>query len=155
MYLSKETTDKDQNHKMKKNLSLDNEDPANNSEKIWNSNGFFGDQKGNFTIKKANFPEKTLVYCNQGTVSTFKVGDYAIYLDYVILGQLILANNCPDLDNYKLKENEVMIYAPLYNTENGYFRGVKKWLAYKMVRGDLDETFFSYGHDEERSKIRS
>ena len=52
MYLSKETTDKDQNHKMKTNLSLDNEDPANNSEKIWNSNGFFGDQKGNFTIKK-------------------------------------------------------------------------------------------------------
>ena len=124
MYLSKETTDKDQNHKMKTNLSLDNEDPANNSEKIWNSNGFFGDQKGNFTIKKANFPEKTLVYCNQGTVSTFKAGDYAIYLDYVILGQLILANNCPDLDNCKLKENEVMICAPLYNTENGHFRGV-------------------------------
>ena len=107
MYLSKETTDKDQNHKMKTNLSLDNEDPANNSEKIWNSNGFFGDQKGNFTIKKANFPEKTLVYCNQGTVSTFKAGDYAIYLDYVILGQLILANNCPDLDNCKLKETKL------------------------------------------------
>ena len=140
MYLSKEITDKDQNHKMKTKLSLDNEDPANNSEKIWNSNGFFGNQRGDFS---------------QGTGSTFKAGDYAIYLDYVILWQLILANNCSDLDNYKLKENEVMIYAPLYNTENGYFRGVKKWLAYKMVRGDLDKTFFSYSHDEERSKISS
>ena len=60
MYLSKETTDKDQNHKMKTNLSLDNEDPANNSEKIWNSNGFVRDQRGNFTIKKANFPEKDI-----------------------------------------------------------------------------------------------
>ena len=51
-------------------------------------------------------------------ISTLKAGDYAIYLDYVILGQLILANNCP-----------------LYNTKNGYFRGVKKWLAYIMIRG--------------------
>ena len=114
-----------------------------------------GTKKGILLSKKTNFSEKTLVYCNQGTVSTFKVGDYAIYLGYAILGQLILANNCPDLDNYKLKENEVMIYAPLYNTENGYFRGVKKWLAHKMVRGDFDDTFFTYGHDEERSKFRS
>ena len=52
MYLSKEATDKDQNHKMKTNLSLDNEDPANNSEKIWNSNGFFGTKKGILLSKK-------------------------------------------------------------------------------------------------------
>ena len=69
-------------------------------------------------------------------ISTLKAGDYAIYLDYVILGQLILANNCP-----------------LYNTKNGYFRGVKKWLAYIMIRGDSDETFSLYGYDKERSKI--
>ena len=69
-------------------------------------------------------------------ISTLKAGDYAIYLDYVILEQLILANNCP-----------------LYNTKNGYFRGVKKWLAYIMIRGDSDETFSLYGYDKERSKI--
>ena len=79
-----------------------------------------------FTINKANFPENILVYCNQGTISTLKAGHYAIYIDYVITGQLILANNCPDLDNYRLKENEVILYVSLYNTENGYFRGVKK-----------------------------
>ena len=61
-------------------LSLDEED-SNNSEKIWKKNGFFGDQKGEFTIKKANFSENTLVYCNQGTVSTLKAGEYTIYLD--------------------------------------------------------------------------
>ena len=83
-----------------------------------------GTKEGILLSKKLIFLKKTLVYCNQGTVSTFKAGDYAIYLDYVILGQLILANNCPDLDNCKLKENEVMICAPLYNTENGHFRGV-------------------------------
>ena len=130
-------------------LSLDEED-SNNSEKIWKKNGFFGDQKGEFTIKKANFSENTLVYCNQGTVSTLKAGEYTIYLDYVVLGQLILANNCPDLDNYRLNENEVILYVSLYNTENGYFKGEKKWLAHIMVRGDPDETVFSYSFDEEK-----
>ena len=122
MYLSKEATNKDQCLKIQMMLSLDKENSANNSKKIWSSNGFFEDQKGDFSIKKVNFPENTLLYCNQRTISTLKAGDDAIYLDYVILGQSILAN--------KLKENEVMFYVPLYNTENGYFRGVRKWLAY-------------------------
>ena len=93
------------------------------------------------------------MYCNQGTISTLKVRGYAIYIDYVILSQLILANNCPDLDNYSLIENEVILYVPLYNAENGYFRGVKKSLAYIMIRGDPDETFLLYDYDEKRSKV--
>ena len=88
---------------------------------------FFGDQKSDFTIKKTKFPESTLVYCNQSTISTLKAGDYAIYLDYIILGQIILASNCPDLNNYTFKENEVIIYVPLYNTETGQVRGINKW----------------------------
>ena len=79
---------------------------------------FFGDEKGDLTINKVNFPQNTLVYSNHGTISTLKVGDNVIYLDYIVLGQLILANNCPDLGNYCLKENEVTLYVPLYNTEN-------------------------------------
>ena len=103
MYLSKEATNKDQSLKMQMMLSLDKEHLAYNSEKIWSSNGFFGNQRGDFTIKKPNFPENKLVYCNQGIISTLKEGDYAIYLDYVVLEQLILASNCPNLDNYRLK----------------------------------------------------
>ena len=133
-------------------LSLDKE-KTSSSGTIWKKNCFFGDQKGDFTINKAKFSENTLVYCNQGTISTLKVEDYAIYNDYVILSQLILANNCPDLDNYRMKENEVILYVPLYNTENGYFRGVKKWLAYTIIRGDPHETFLSYGYDKERTKV--
>ena len=76
---------------------------------------FFGDKKGDFTIKKANFPKNTLVYWNQVTISTLKAEDYAVYINYVILGQLILANNFPDLDNYRLKENEVILYVSLYS----------------------------------------
>ena len=98
----------------------------------------FGDQN----IKKPNFPENVLGYCNQGTVSTLKAGYYAIYLDYVILGQSILANNClHDHDNYVLKQNEVIIYIPFYNTDTSHFRGIKKWLSLVIVWGDPNEVF--------------
>ena len=47
-----------------------------------------------------SFPENTLLYANQGTNSTMKAGEYAIYLDYVLLGQLIpVKNPLEDLDN--------------------------------------------------------
>ena len=36
-------------------------------------------------------PENTLVYCNQGTISTLKSGEYPLYLDHVIVGQVIAA----------------------------------------------------------------
>ena len=41
---------------------------------------FFGGKKGDFTIKKANFPKNTLVYWNQVTISTLKAEDYAVYI---------------------------------------------------------------------------
>ena len=87
-----------------------------------------------------------MVYCNQGTISTLKTEDHAIYLAYVILGQIIPANNSPpDLDNYVLEENEVRLHVPLYNTESG--------LAFIMAQETQMRFFFSYGYDEERSKV--
>ena len=107
-------------------LSLD-KTYSTNTEKIWKKKIFFGDQESDFTITKPNFPENTLVYCNQGVILVLKAGNYAVYVNYVIIAQIIPASNCPlDLDNYILKENEVSIYIPLYNTENGHFRGIKK-----------------------------
>ena len=83
-----------------------------------------------------------------------KAGDYATCLDHLILGQIIFASNYPPgLDNYVLKDYKVIIYVPLYNTETGHFRGIKKWLGFIMVRGDSDEIFYSYGYNEERSKV--
>ena len=71
--------------------------------------GFFGDQKGDLTIKKPSFPENTQVYCNEGTISNLKTGNYKIYLDSAVLTQIIPANNSPpDLDNYFLNDNEVI-----------------------------------------------
>ena len=71
MILSKEATNKDQSLKMQIMVSLDKDD-STNSEKILKTKGFSGDRKGDFTIKKKKFPENTLVYCNQGTISTLK-----------------------------------------------------------------------------------
>ena len=42
---------------------------------------------------------------------------------------------------------------PLYNTETGHFRGIKKWLGFIRVRWDLDEFFHCNGCNEEKSKI--
>ena len=94
-----------------------------------------------------------MVCCNQGTSSTLKAGDYAIYLDYVVLTQIIPANaSPPDIGNYFLRENEVIFNIPLYNTKTGHFRGVKKWLVFIMIRGNLDEVIFSYECNEGKSK---
>ena len=126
-----------------------------NTEKIWEESGFFKEQRIDLTIPKANFPENTLCYVNQGSVSQVKDGE-AIYLEYVILGQIMsVANPDPsiDFDNYQFKENECLLYVPLYNKETGLFRGLGKRLGYITLRGDKNETFFSYGYDSEKSKI--
>ena len=54
------------------------------------------DQRTDLTIVQANFPENTLMYVNQGSISPVKNG-YAIYLDLVILAQILpLANPPPE-----------------------------------------------------------
>ena len=136
MFLSKEATKKDESLKMQTMLSLkDDKGDSSSTEKMWKSNGFFGDQKTNLTIIKANFPENTLVYVNNGSIFAVKGGKTAVYLGYVILVQILPVMNFPDnLDNYQYKDNEVLLYVPLYNTQNGLYRGIKKSLAYIVLR---------------------
>ena len=38
------------------------ESPEKSIERVWKENWFFGDQRADLTIKKANFPENTFVY---------------------------------------------------------------------------------------------
>ena len=114
-------------------LSIDNDKKAP-SEKIWAKNEFFRDQRADLTIFKPNFPENTLLYANQGIVSTMKDGDDAIYLDYVVLGELIPVNNPPEnLDNYELKPNEVFIYLPHYKTKEQPFSRILMRFSILMV----------------------
>ena len=82
-------------------LLATSDDKCFETEKIWTRSGYFGDQKGNFTISNVKFPDSVLPYVKQGSISTIK-GDFAICLDYVILRQLIPAQNNPEnIEKYK------------------------------------------------------
>ena len=154
MFLSREI--ETPNQRTKSQMLITSGESSNKStEKIWKRNGYFVEQKIDLTIPKVNFPENTLCYVNQGTVSQIKEGN-AIYLEYVILSQIMpLANIDPaiDLDSYEFKKNECLLYVPCYNKETGLFHGVKKTIGYITLRGDKDEVFFSYGYDEDKSKV--
>ena len=56
------------------------DDETKNSEKEWQESGFFDDHRSDLTIQKANFPENTLCYVNQGSVLLVKGDGQAIYL---------------------------------------------------------------------------
>ena len=103
------------------------------------------------TIVKPNFPENTLVYINNNSNTPVK-GGHALYLEYVIIGQILLMANLPpgiDLDKDDYKDNEVFIF----NAENGLYRGLTKKLGYVTLRGDLNENFYSYGFDKQNSEV--
>ena len=79
--------------------------------------GFFNEQRNDLTITKPNFPENTLVYVNQGSISTVK-GGHAIYLEFVIIGQLMpIANPDPkiDLEKHEFKDHDAFLFIPVYN----------------------------------------
>ena len=100
--------------------------------------------------------ENSLVYVNQGTVLLVKGGEKAIYLDFVVVGQIMPAANFDssiDFENYEYKENEEMLYVPVYNTITGLYGGLKKKLAGITLRGDPKERFWSYGFCKEKSSF--
>ena len=94
MYLSKEATEKDRQMKIQMLMIIENSD-SSASERIWLTNGFFGDQRSDLTVSKEKFPENTLIYSNQGVMTNLKAGDGAIYLDYVVIAQILPASVCP------------------------------------------------------------
>ena len=152
LLLSKEMTDKDKS--MKTQLMLKSE-PQNklSGEQIWKKNGFFKDVRAQLSLEKVNIPENCLIYINQGFLSTVKNGEIAMYLDNFIIGQLIIAANQPkDIESYVCSPNEVKLLSPVYEIETGQFKGIRKQMAFIVLRGDSDETFLSYGFDKTRSK---
>ena len=152
LLLSKEMTDKDKS--MKTQLMLKSE-PQNklSGEQIWKKNGFFKDVRAQLSLEKVNIPENCLIYINQGFLSTVKNGEIAMYLDNFIIGQLIIAANQPkDIESYVCSPNEVKLLSPVYELESGQFKGIRKQMAFIVLRGDSDETFLSYGFDKTRSK---
>ena len=105
-------------------VSMEEDQKESSAKRIWKENGFFKDQRTDLTIGKPNFSENTLVYDNNCSIMPAK-GGYAMYLEYVIIGKSLPMANLPPgihLDKYKFKENEALIFTPLYNTENGLYR---------------------------------
>ena len=88
MFLLREASNKDERLKMEMMVASMAESPEKSTERVWKENGFFGDQRADLTIKKANLPKNTLVYINNHSVTPVK-GRHAIYLEYVILAQIL------------------------------------------------------------------
>ena len=128
MYLSQEVISKDQQLKTQMAVSFQ-DDETKNSEKVWQEGGFFDDRRSDLTIPKPNFPENTFCYVNQASVSLVKSGGQAIYLEFVVCGQLMpVANPDPtiNLETQVFRENEALLYVLIYNKATGLYGVLKK-----------------------------
>ena len=91
LLLSKEASNKDE-LKTQMLVSFEDDD-SKNSENVLLESGFFDDRGSDLPIQKAKFPENTLCYVNQGTVSLLKSGEKAIYSEFVVIGQFMTVAN--------------------------------------------------------------
>ena len=155
MFLSKEASNKDQQLKTQMTISFQ-DDEAKNTKHVWQESGFFDDHRSDLTIPKANFPENKLVFVNQGSVSLVKGGGQAIYLEFVVIGQLIpVANPDPsiNLETHVFKGDEALLYVPIYNKATGMYGDLTKKLTHITLRGDANERFYSYGYSKQKSTL--
>ena len=77
-------------------------------------------------------------------------------LEFVKLAQILPMENSPpdiDLDKHKYKDNEVLIFTPLYNTQNGLYRSLTKKIGDTTLRGIANERFYSYDFDKQNLKF--
>ena len=77
-------------------------------------------------------------------------------LEFVKLAQILPMENSPpdiDLDKHKYKDNEVLIFTPLYNTQNGLYRSLTKKIGDTTLRGIANESFYSYDFDKQNLKF--
>ena len=128
MFLSKEATIKDQQLKTQMQLSFQDHE-SKNTEHLFQKSGFSDDHQSDLTIPNTNFPENTLVYVNQGSVLLAKGGGQAIYLEFVVCGQLMpVANPDPSINLEKnvFQDNEALLYVPIYNKATGLYGGLIK-----------------------------
>ena len=96
-------------------------------------------------MPKANLPENTLFYVNQG-YRAMKDGKKCYYKDLYIIGQIMpLAQQPADVESYECNPNEVKMLRALYDLQSGRFLGLKQCVALITVRDDDNKQFFDYG----------
>ena len=119
---------------------------------IWENDGFFQGECSNFNLEKANMPENTLFYVNQGHLS-YKDSKKCYYNDiYIIDQKMPLAHRPKDVESYECRHDEVEILRTLYDQDTGKFLGLKYCIAMITVRDNPDEQFFDYGYSKSESK---
>ena len=74
LFLSKEASNTDANLKTQMMIAMKEDKAESSTERIWMENGFFKDQRTDLTIGRFNFPENTLVYVNNGSITPVKGG---------------------------------------------------------------------------------
>ena len=91
---------------------------------------------------------------NPGYLSTVKNGEVAINNQNFIIDQLVVTPNQPkNIDEYDYEKDKVKSIRCTYNKSTGQFNGLTLQLAYIVLRGDTEESFFSYGINEEKSSV--
>ena len=136
-------------------IENENETVEMSGEKILKKHDFFNAIKSDFNMEKVNYPENTLFYINQAYL-TVKNNKKIFYCDYfiLILGQIVESSNpLENISTYTLKENEVRMIRPKYNTSTCEFEGLYKTIGFLVVKGAPDEIFFDYGYDKNKSKV--
>lgn len=117
------------------------------------SYGFFKQQPCDFSIKKTNLPENSVININQAYQS-YKDKKKVFYCDCYLLEQVNQCLNPPEyLEKYEFPSNEAKFFRPKYDTLTGAFLGLYETLEYLTVRSDRGECFFDYGYSKENSKI--
>ena len=120
---------------------------------MWKNNGFFFDECCYFSLEKANMPENTLFYVNQGYQS-YKDGRKYYYNDIHIVAQIMpLAHQPKDIESYDCEEDKVKIIRTKYDPTTGKFLGIENCAASITVKNDPEEQFFDYGYVKSNSKL--
>ena len=118
---------------------------------MWKNNGFFFDECCYFSLEKANMPENTLFYVNQGYQS-YKDGRKCYYNDIHIVAQIMpLAHQPKDIESYDCEEDKVKIIRTKYDPTTGKFLGIENCAASITVKNALQ--FFDYGYVKSNSKL--
>ena len=159
LLLTEETTEKDRSFKTKL-LDSTNSQPGEkiNGEQIWKKNGFFDMKELISTLKRNFFSRKCSLLCKPDlaiNLSTVNGGELAIYNHNFFLGQFAVATNQPEnIDEYVCENYEVKPIAYLYDQSTSEFLGLNLQLVYILLRGDIEESFFSYGYMDSAAKDR-
>ena len=120
---------------------------------MWPEYGYFKQQPCDFGVEKEDFPENSIIYLNQGYLTT-EDHRKLYYADYCIIGQINERINPPeDLENYVCQDREVKLYRPHYDPVTDNFLGLYETLGFIVVRGDPKEHFLDYGNCKQNSKI--